>query len=189
MEAFEHIVKVYLESQGYIATTNVKFPVRIRTKKVDREEYQTHGHEVDIVAAKSDSLILGSVKSFFGSKGVSRKAFRVSTDEADGSYLVGYDMFNKPEISKAIIEGAEQRYGYRKSQIHFCLFVGKFKSKDDEEIITKELSNLKIGDNPVKVYNVRDVSKGLLKAAESKTYIDDPVLTTLKALRQSGYLK
>jgi len=87
MESFEHLVKVFLESQYYVVTTNIKLPVRKRTKKVQREEYQTHGHEVDIVAAKSDSLLLGSVKSFFGSKGVSRKAFRVTTDEPDGSYL------------------------------------------------------------------------------------------------------
>ncbi len=72
MESFEHLVKVFLESQcqQYVVTTNVKFPIRKKTRKVEREEYQTHGHEVDIVAARFDSLLLGSVKSFFGSKGV-----------------------------------------------------------------------------------------------------------------------
>jgi len=36
MEAFEHVVKVFLEAKGYVVTSNVKFPVRRKTKKAKR---------------------------------------------------------------------------------------------------------------------------------------------------------
>jgi len=75
MEAFEQLVKVFLEAEGYIVTSDVKFPVRNKTKKVKYDEYQVHGYEVDVVAAKNNSLLLGSVKSFFGSGGVDRQCF------------------------------------------------------------------------------------------------------------------
>src|SRR3989304_880117 len=103
MEAFEHIVKVFLESQGYIATTNVKFPIKRKTKKIGHEEYQTHGYEVDVVAAKASSLILGSVKSFFGSRGVDRQGFRGIADTKKTTHFDGYKMFNEPDIYDGIL--------------------------------------------------------------------------------------
>jgi len=70
MEAFESFVAVALEADGYVVSPAVKFPVRMKTKKAAYEELQTHGYEVDLVAARADSLILATVKSFFGSAGV-----------------------------------------------------------------------------------------------------------------------
>ncbi len=75
MEAFEHIVKVYLETQGYTVSSNVKFPVPLLTNKRTRREVQTHGYEVDVVASRVNELVLGSVKSYLGSKGVNRQGF------------------------------------------------------------------------------------------------------------------
>ena len=69
MEGFEHLVKVALEADKYVVSGNLKFPVRMRTKKKIHDEWQTHGYEVDLVGAKQDSLVLASVKSFFGSRG------------------------------------------------------------------------------------------------------------------------
>jgi hypothetical protein len=54
----------------------VKFPVRRRTKKQAYEEYQEHGYEVDLVSARADELLLGSVKYYFGSFRLSRQFFR-----------------------------------------------------------------------------------------------------------------
>jgi len=56
MEAFEHVAKVFLESRGYAVSTNVKFPVRRRTKKQAYKEYQEHGYEVDLVDAGNQYL-------------------------------------------------------------------------------------------------------------------------------------
>ena len=70
MEAFESFVAVALEADGFVVSSGVKFPVKIQTAKTTRDEFQTHGFEVDLVAARSDRLVLGTVKSFFGSRGV-----------------------------------------------------------------------------------------------------------------------
>ncbi len=45
MEAFERIAKVALEAEGFVVTTNIKFPVKRLTKKKGRTESQEHGYE------------------------------------------------------------------------------------------------------------------------------------------------
>ena len=70
MEAFESFVAVALETDGFVVSEAVKFPVRRKTGKLTYPEEQTHRYEVDLVAARSDRLILVTVKSFFGSRGV-----------------------------------------------------------------------------------------------------------------------
>ena len=182
MEAFEHIVKVFLESQGYVVTTNVKFPVKRRTKKANYEEYQTHGYEVDIVGAKSNSLLLGSVKSFFGSGGVSRQGFKEIADTSKKTHFDQHKIFNALEIRDGILKGASSKYGYPREQIQLCLFVGRF-SFEEEQIITNYLK-----EKHVKVYNLKMIVEGLLKAAKPSTYINDPVVTTIKALQLAGLL-
>ena len=187
MEAFEHVVKVFLEDQGYVVTNNVKFPIRRKTAKAKYVEYQIHGYEVDIVAARSNSLILGSVKSFFGSAGVSPQGFKGIADTGKRTHFQNYKMFNEPEIQEGMLREAENRYGYPQSQIQFCLFAGKFQ-KGQESIITSHLNTIVAGAGPVRVFNLQTVVQGLLKAAESRTYINDPVIMTLKVLQEAGAL-
>lgn len=182
MEAFEHMVKVFLESRGYIVTTNAKFPVKRKTKKQKYEEYQTHGYEVDIIGAKSNSLLLGSVKSFFGSAGVSRQGFRDIADVSKRTHYDKYKIFNEPEIRNGIFQGASEKYGYPLTQIQLCLFVGKF-DNEEEQLITDYLTS-----KQVKVYKLQMIIDGLLKAAKPSTYINDPVVVTIKALQLAGML-
>ena len=185
MEAFEQVIKVFLEAKGYVVTTNVKFPVRRKTRKVKYDEYQTHGYEVDIVAARHDSLILASVKSFFGSVGVNRQGFRGIADNSRQPHFKNYAMFNEPEVREGILREAEKRYGYSRSQTQFHLFAGKFKA-GDEIIITDHLNGIEAGAGPVKVVNLESIVEGLLDAAQSKTYYNDPVIMTLKTLKEAG---
>jgi hypothetical protein len=76
MEGYEHLVKVAMETEDLIVASNLKFPVKIRTNKKGRNEFQTHGYEVDLVGVRRDLLVLASVKSFFGSKGVRQEGFK-----------------------------------------------------------------------------------------------------------------
>ena len=185
MEAFEQVVKVFLEAKGYVVTSNVKFPVRRKTKKVKYDEYQTHGYEVDIVAARHDSLILGSVKSFFGSVGINRQGFRGIADNSRQTHFQNYAIFNEREVSEGILLEAEKRYGYPQSQTQFYLFAGKFKA-GDEVVITDHLNGIETGAGPVRVVHLESIVEGLLEAAQSKTYYNDPVVMTLKALKEAG---
>ena len=94
MEAFEHVVRVFLETQRFAVTSYVKFPIRKRVKKASREEFQTHGYEVDLVAARRDYLPPGSVKSLLGSKGLSRQAFNGIADTTRRTHFDLWKLFN-----------------------------------------------------------------------------------------------
>jgi hypothetical protein len=41
-----------------VITGNFKFFVRRKTRKAAYDEYQEHGYEVDLVAARGDQLVL-----------------------------------------------------------------------------------------------------------------------------------
>jgi len=188
LEAFEQLVKVYLEHQRYVVTTNVKFAARRKTKKTAYDEYQTHGYEIDVVAARHGSLVLGSVKSFLGSGGVDRQGFRGIADESKTCYFGHYAIFNDPDLRAQILAGASERFGYPLSQIVLKLFVGRFRPSDKDDVI-RHLTAIKVGAGPVGVVSINAIMDGLIEASRSKTYYNEPVIMTIKALRESNLLK
>ena len=181
MEAFEHIVKVFLESQGYIVTTNVKFPVRRKTKKAKYGEYQTHGYEVDIVAAKANSLLLGSVKSLFGSRGVNRQGFKGIADARKGTHFDWYKIFNESEIREGVLQEAQKKYGYPLEQIRFCLFAGKF-TKGHEDIVIAHLNK-----EQIEVYNLKRIMEGLVEGLKAHVSAAQFNLLTFVAWKVVAY--
>jgi hypothetical protein len=187
MEAFEHLVKVALEAENYVVTSNLKFFVKRKTKKTAYEEWQKHGYEIDLVGAKSGSLVLASVKSFLGSLGVNRQSFVGLADTQKKEDYGGYKIFNDLDLGSAIVEAAAQQFGYSASQVGLRLYVGKFKT-GDEATIRAHLGGIHLGAGPVEVYGLNEIVRALLKIADSKTYINDPVVMTLKALRAAGVL-
>jgi len=168
VEAFEHVAKVFLETQGFAVSTNVKFPVRMRTKKRSHEEYQTHGYEVDFVGARSNELLLGSVKSYFGSHGFSRKSF----DKL---------FFDRPQIWEGILKGVIERFNYPRQQIFFGMFIGHFKGAEklSTEKYTKEA---RFGGGKVRLYDLQTILNGVLAEARKGTYFNDPVVVAVKSL-------
>lgn len=184
MEAFEHVVKVFLEGQGYAVTNNIKFPItREIVKKDGRRENQTHGYEVDIVAAKGTELLLASVKSFLGSRGVTRQGFSGLADPSKPTDFGAYRMFNDRDVRDGILRQASSRYGYSTRDIKWALFVGRFLSRD-EDAIRGHLAQAGI-----RVFGIAEIVQGLRLVAISSTYVDDPVVVTLKCLAEAGVLK
>lgn len=182
MEAFEHVARVFLESQGYVVSSNLKFPVTRPTRKKSYEESQTHGYEVDLVGARADRLLLCSCKSFFGSHGASRSGFKglsPSTGKEHGKYW----LFNDDDIVTEVTKQAAKKYGYKVSQVRLALIAGHFK-KNDEEEIKKHLAGV-----GVDVYGPDVVAAALLGLLESKTYKDDSVVMTLKLFKAADRLK
>lgn len=187
MEAYEHFVKVMLEGDGYVVATNVKFPVRMRTRKVVYEEYQEHGYEMDLVAARKDRLLLGSVKSFFGSQGVATSGFRV-VHGAEHPDQRKYRIFNYPGLRNAIISAAAARYGYEVAEVRLALYVGRFR-KGAEKPIRAHLGGITAGGGPVEVYGNDEVCDRVVRLLKTKTYVNDPVAMTLRALHAANLLK
>ncbi len=187
MEAFEHLAKAALEAEDFVVTSNLKFFLKRKTRKRTRQESQTHGYEVDLIGARRESLVLASVKSFFGSLGVNRQGFQGIADPKKSQHLGRYKLFNEQDVRESVIKDAAKRFGYSPKQVELRLYVGKFKP-GDEAMIRKHLGMIRTGAGPVKVIGLLEVLEKVRPLSDSKTYYDNPVIVTLKALKAVGWL-
>jgi hypothetical protein len=175
MEAFESFVALAMGAEGLVVSGPTKFKIGKATKN---GQLQKHGYEVDLVGARADKLVLASVKSFFGSRGV-QAAEVMGTGPAKGS--AGYKMLNDKKLRNAIVAQASKIYGYPQSQIEMRLYVGKFYSTSESKI--REWANKqKVGGSPIQIIGVREIVLAVKALAEQKTYVDNPALVALKVL-------
>jgi hypothetical protein len=100
MEAFETFVALALETEGLVVSEAVKFDIARQTSS----GYQTHGYEVDLLGARRDHLVLASVKSYFGSKGVN--ADHVAGISKTATYNKRYALLNDLTIRDRVVEMA-----------------------------------------------------------------------------------
>jgi hypothetical protein len=124
VDAFESFVAVAVESEGFVVSEAVKFPVVQVSRKAAYEEVQIHGFEVDLVAARADRLVRATVKSSFGSQGV--RADHVTGATANVVARRRYRLLNDVAVRNGVVAGAAKRYGYRPAQIGLRLYVGRF---------------------------------------------------------------
>lgn len=178
-----------MEDEGLVVSSAVKFPVTRRTAKARHEETQTHGFEVDLVAANAQKLVLASVKSFFGSRGVVAEHVDGSTGGTEARL---YALLNDPEVRTQVIGGACKRYGYDTSQVEMRLYVGRFAAPaqgTNEQRVRDWAAATEVGNGPIKVYGVAEVVEIVRRVASSKQYRDDAALVALKVLEAAGHLK
>lgn len=189
MESFEQFVAVAMESEGLIVSEAIKFPVTKLTKKAAYSETQTHGYEVDLVGARSDRLVLATVKSFFGSRGV--VAEHVTGKSAAGASNRLYAVLNDPVVRAAVVASAAKRYGYPETQVQLRFYVGRFAGPTKgihEAMIREWCSGQRVGAGPIEVFDLNDVVDKVRSVAASKTYRDNPVLVTMKVLQAAGLI-
>lgn len=189
MEAFESVVALAMETEGFVVSSAVKFRVRRRTAKAQFEEFQEHGYEIDVVGARSDELVLATVKSFFGSKGVN--ASHVLGESKTARFNNMYRILNDPELQAGVLDAASAQYGYPKSQIGLRLYAGRYVGPNrgaNEATIREWAAKQKVGSGEIKIFNVDEVITEVMAVAESKQSRDSAVLATIKALRAAGKL-
>lgn len=189
MESFEQFVAVAMEAEGLIVSEAVKFPVQRSTRKAVYDEVQTHGYEVDLIGARADRIVLATVKSFLGSRGV--VAEHVTGTGGDKRSRNLYMLLNDPGIRSAVVTAAADRYGYREDQVTLRLYAGRFAAPvkgTHEPVIRAWAAEQKVGAGPIEVYGLTDVVSAVQKAAASKSYRDNPVLITMKVLDAAGLL-
>jgi hypothetical protein len=162
----------------------VKFFVRRKTRKVAYDEYQEHGYEIDLVAARARRLILAEVKSYLGSQGVSRQGFRGLADETRHTDFDRFKVLNDPELRAEVTALASERYKYKPHQVEWRLYVGKFAAGHEDDV-RAHLENL---EPPVHVVALPKIVDALVGLADKKTYTDDPVIMTVKALAAANRL-
>lgn len=189
MEAFEHVVKVAMETEDLIVASNLKFPVKRQTRKLLTEEEQTHGYEVDLVGVRHDRLVLASVKSYFGSRGVNSQGFQGIADESKTTHFDRYKLFNEIDIQDGVVRAAANQFGFPEEQVQLRLYVGKFASITEQESVTTHLREPSDGRRAVEVISLDQVIDRLFTMIHKKTYLNDPVVMTLKALNHAGKLR
>jgi len=190
MEAFESFVAVALEAEGFVVSEAVKFPVTFQTAKASYKERQTHGFEVDLVAARADRLVLATVKSFFGSRGVVAEHVMGTTTNLRARKL--YALLNDKRIRRSVIATAARGYGYQPAQVELRLYVGRFaapKRGTHEAEIRKWCAKQRAGGGPIRVFGVGEVIDVVRDAAAQKQYRDNAVLVTMKVLEAAGLLR
>lgn len=189
MESFEQFVAVAMEAEGLVVSEAVKFPVKRKTRKTSHTEIQTHGYEVDLIGGRADKLVLATVKSFLGSRGVA--AEHVMGTGGRPSAMRRYMLLNDYDIRSAVVSEAARRYGYLPDQVNLRLYVGRFAGPakgTHEAAIRKWAKSQHVGCGPIEVYGLSDVVQAVQTAAASKTYRDNPVLVTMKVLNAAGLL-
>lgn len=186
VEAFEQFVALALEAEGLVVSSALKFPVRRRTRKSAYEEWQTHGFEVDLVAARADKLVLATVKSFFGSRGV--VAAHVSGESVNRTWNAAYALLNDEQIRSTVVAAAAERFGFDTPQVALRLYVGKFAGGGSETAVRDWCSQQVVGAGPIAVVGATEVVKIVREVAAAKQYRDNAVLATLKVLDAAGAL-
>lgn len=177
MESYESLVALAMRAENLHVSGPIKFKVKRKTKKASKDEFQTHGYEVDLVGMRKDKLVLASVKSFFGSGGV----FFNDVAAIKGKSGSGYKMLNDRKLREAMIEEACKIYGFKPSEVEVRLYAGKFNGKD-EHLVREWCAGEVAGGGPIEVYNLVEVIDTVVELAKSKTYIDDPALVAVKAV-------
>jgi hypothetical protein len=183
MEAFESFVALALEGEGLVVSEAVKFPVTRQTAKAAYPETQTHGFEVDLVAARADKLVLATVKSFFGSRGVVADHVLAETTNSAARRL--YALINEPVVRDAVVAGACARYSYRPDQVEIRLYVGKFAGTmvgEHERRVREWCAKQHVGSGPIIVVGLQEVAIAARRVAGSKQYRDNPALVAIKVL-------
>ncbi len=189
MEAFEHFVAVALASEDLVVTSGVKFKVSRQTARTSHREVQCHGYEVDLVGARSDQLVLATVKSYFGSRGVI--ADHVKGTSSSQAYNRRYALLNDRTIRDSVVSDAARRYGYEEDHVELRMYVGRFAAPTTgrhETEIRQWAGRQRVGGGPIQVYGVEAVVDQVLAVSEGTEYLDDSVLVTLKVLRAAGRL-
>lgn len=135
------------------------------------------------MGARADSLVLATVKSFFGSRGVA------SEHVAGGLAL--YALLNNPEVREGVIASAADRYGYQPTAIELRFYVGRFAGRSKgvhEREVRQWCASVTAGAGPIRVFNVNEVVDRVLPLAELATYRDNAALVALKVLREAKKL-
>lgn len=116
---------------------------------------------------------------------MSRQSFRGLADENRRTYFDRFRVLNDPELREAVTAEARNHYGYEPDQVEWRLYVGNF-AKGHEDDVRAHLAGI---DPPVRVVGLTEIVDALIGLAGRRTYTDDPVIMTIKALAAADRLK
>jgi hypothetical protein len=187
MEAFESFVALALETESLVVCEAQKFSFQRQTSS----GLQTHGYEIDLVGARADRLVLASVKSYFGSRGVA--ADHLMGQAANADLNKRYALINDEELRATVVAAAAKRFGYPLEQVRLRVYVGRFAGSrpgesSHEQRIRDWCAKQTVGGGPIAVVDVHEVVARVRAVAASRQYRDNAALVALKVLEAAGAL-
>lgn len=139
MNAFEDIIALYLEEEGYWVRQSVKVERISKTDKRAIGTYSMPTPEIDIVALnmKRNELLLLEVKSYLDSQGVDFESLSDKNSKLGGRYR----LFNNKTYREIVTERLKEEYLKRglikkNTEISYGLAAGKIYSAWDESKIS-----------------------------------------------------
>lgn len=139
MDAFEQVVKVILEGQGWWVRQGYKIELT-KEEKACIGRHSSPRWEIDLLAYKPelDQVLAVECKSFLDSPGVAAKDF----SDSDSVEKSRYKLFNEPKLREVVLGNLRTQLlakglALKSSEIKLAMAVGKCKSKEDREKLHK----------------------------------------------------
>jgi len=179
MNAFEDIVKLYLEEQGYWVRQSVKVH---NIKKEDKRKLNKPSMptpEIDIVAfnMKKNELLLVEVKSLLDSYGVHYEAVSgIDSRDKRGYKLFHWDLYREIITERLCEEYLDQGLINKRTKINYALAAGNIKSQWDEDNIKKYFNDL---GRKWLLFSPKDIKGGITNLSR-KGWEDNIVVMTAK---------
>ncbi|SVD03021.1 uncharacterized protein METZ01_LOCUS355875 [marine metagenome] len=182
-EATEEMVASLLRQKGFIVATDVKIHCQGET---------TYGGQkkdipVDIVAIDpmSRQLIIGEVKSWWGSLGLTPKHIVGHWPENPSKFVNSFKILNDKDGLRSKFERLV-RDQYGDYNYKFVLYAGRV---SDEDRIRTNIENITMFDKPVELVTIRDLLKDFIEtlrddSSRDSTYNNEIAIATLLALNE-----
>ena len=179
MNAFEDIVRRYLEREGYWVRQSVKVDIP-KGDKAAIGTYSMPTPEVDLVAlnVRDNELLLVEAKSFLDSYGVYYEAFSDPTDPGAKRYKLFTNVTFREKVTNQLRKQfIDQGLINSATKINYALAAGHIHSGNEQPIRDY------FAKNGWKVFGP-DQIRGFIEQLASKGYEDDLVTMTVKLLKQ-----
>jgi len=184
MNAFEEIVKQYLEAEGYWVRQSVK----VEISKGDKKEIglpTMPRPEIDLVAlnVKRNELLLIEVKSLLDSYGVWYEAV---SGEDKPEYTKRFRLFNDNKFREVVTRRLREEYLNQglineSTKINYALAAGKIHSSAAESKIREYFSKQRGG---WKLFSPKDIKDKIRKFSE-RGWEDNVVTMTAKLTKEA----
>jgi hypothetical protein len=180
MNAFEDIVKLYLEEEGYWVKQSVKVDISKDDKKAIGLPTMPRP-EIDLVAlnAKENELLLIEVKSYLDSQGVYWEVVCDEKNEYENAKR--YRLFTNKKFRTVVTKRLAEQFLKQglineKTKPNYALAVGKFHSPKDEENTRRHFSK-----KGWKLFTPKEIKEKIRELSE-KGWEDNPVTITAKLI-------
>lgn len=180
MNAFEDIIRRYLEEEGYWVRQSVKVKKITKQDKVDIGKYSMPTPEIDLVALnmRKNEMLLIEAKSYLDSYGVWLEAVTGQDVEAGERYkLFTNEIFREIITRRLSEEYIERGLINSKTKINYALAVGHIHQGNEQSIVEH------FQKNGWKLFTPNRI-KDYLKQLASKGWEDDLVTMASKLLQK-----